>query len=199
MSDREQRVVEAQRLRDSGLKRREIAERMGVSPRTVSDWLWDPDGSRLRARKDSYRGTCEECGGPTDGGRGRGMAPKVSTACRKWTEAEIIAAMQRWAHEHGGVPPTTTEWRNAGDYWPCATAVKKYGGWNTLLLKAGLALRRDCRPETQAEMERMLESGMSVSDVADHFGWLRENVYLRLRTRGRTVAEVRARGAASDA
>lgn len=58
-------------LRSEGLLMRQIAERMGVAVSTVDSWLNDPDGSRLRARKDSYRGTCEVCGARTDGSAGR--------------------------------------------------------------------------------------------------------------------------------
>jgi IS30 family transposase len=64
---RAEKVAKAQELRRSGLKLREIGEQMGAAVSTVDGWLNDSDGSRLRARKASYRGTCEDCGGPTSG------------------------------------------------------------------------------------------------------------------------------------
>jgi transposase len=82
MSTRAEKVAEAQCLRAEGLLLREIAERMDAKPKTVSNWLSDPDGSRLQARKDSYRGTCERCGSPTGGHNGRGPnAPRYCATC----------------------------------------------------------------------------------------------------------------------
>jgi DNA-binding NarL/FixJ family response regulator len=60
----------ARELRAEGLLLREIGERMGVSLKTVHSWLSDPGGRRLRARKESYRGSCIDCGAPTYGGDG---------------------------------------------------------------------------------------------------------------------------------
>lgn len=70
----------ARELRGGGLLLREIAERMGVAVSTVGSWLTDPDGSRLRARKDGYRGVCEVCGAPTTGGNGY-LAPRMCHRC----------------------------------------------------------------------------------------------------------------------
>jgi transposase len=87
-----EKVTEAQRLRAEGLKLREIGERMGVPLKTAANWLSAPDGSRLRARKESYRGTCVDCGAPTNGSRGRGPnAPKRCVSC----EAPRAAQRQR--------------------------------------------------------------------------------------------------------
>ena len=140
---------EAVRLRKGGMKIREIAERMGVAVSTVHAWLSDPDGSRLKARKDSYRGTCVVCGGQTDGGRGAALAPELCMSCREWGEDAIIAAIQTWAAGHGGIPPTTTEWRRADTDHPCASVVIKRLGWNNALLRAGFGLKCDRRRETR--------------------------------------------------
>lgn len=79
---RAEKAAEARRLRDEeGRKHREIADLMGVSRWTVRSWLYDPDGSKMRARKDSYRGTCEECGNPTNGSNGPDKTPKRCSAC----------------------------------------------------------------------------------------------------------------------
>jgi transcriptional regulator with XRE-family HTH domain len=87
----------AQGLRAQGLLQRQIAERMGVAIQTVDSWLNDPDGSRLRARKNSYRGACEQCGAPTDGSNGPGKAPKLCLACSSDAHAERMRTA--WA-EH---------------------------------------------------------------------------------------------------
>jgi hypothetical protein len=61
---------------------REIAEEMGVAIQTVHDWLSDPDGSKLKARKLRYAGRCVDCGAPTGGHAGRGAnAPKRCARC----------------------------------------------------------------------------------------------------------------------
>jgi hypothetical protein len=74
-------AVEAARLRGEGLTYREIAERMGLAESTVSELVSDPDGSKVRERKARYGGTCEVCGGPTDGSYGLAKAPKRCAKC----------------------------------------------------------------------------------------------------------------------
>jgi transposase len=79
---RAEKVAEAQRLRHEGFYYREIGERLGVSVSTADQYVNDPDLLKLRARKDSYRGKCEKCGGPTDGSNGPGGAPKRCNDCQ---------------------------------------------------------------------------------------------------------------------
>lgn len=68
---RAQLLAEATRLRDEeGLTSRQIAERMGKGYGTVRNWFSDPDGSKAKALKASYRGSCKDCGMPTDGSNG---------------------------------------------------------------------------------------------------------------------------------
>lgn len=192
MTIREERAAKAAAMRARGMTGSQIAEAMGVRPKTVYSWLDDPDGSKLAARKDSYRGTCEECGGPTDGSYGPGKAPRVCLTCITWTEEAVIEAMRRWADANGGLPPRMVDWRPSGPGHPVATArVIKRIGWNELLLRAGFELRCDRRPETQTEMERLLREGWSVREVAERFGCVPENVYFRLHTRGLRVSDLR--------
>lgn len=74
-------VAAAQRLRAEGLTHGEIGERFGVANQTVHAWLSDPDGAKQRARKDSYRGTCIDCGAPTNGSAGPSKAPQRCQSC----------------------------------------------------------------------------------------------------------------------
>jgi hypothetical protein len=74
-------VREAQRLRDEGLFQREIAELLGARRGTVSVWLNDPDLSKQRARRERYRGTCTDCGAPTDGSNGPTKPAKRCKDC----------------------------------------------------------------------------------------------------------------------
>jgi IS30 family transposase len=94
---RAEKVAKAQELRRSGLKLREIGEQMGAAVSTVDGWLNDSDGSRLRARKASYRGTCEDCGGPTSGtSSGVAREPRWNAGL---TSAEIAARIG-WSKSH---------------------------------------------------------------------------------------------------
>jgi transcriptional regulator with XRE-family HTH domain len=81
MAPRAERVARARVLRDQERVLREIAEEMGVAISTVHDWLRDPDGSKLKARKLRYVGECIDCGAPTGGSEGRG--PNAPKRCRR--------------------------------------------------------------------------------------------------------------------
>jgi len=129
---RAQRYAEAARLQAKGLYAREIAAVMGVSESYVCDLFHDPDGSKDRARKNSYGGTCVRCGSRTSGSNGRAKAPKICGACsrlrqheqRYWTRERVIAAVQRWAAEYGR-PPRSGEWSagNPDRWWPTPSSV----------------------------------------------------------------------------
>lgn len=72
------RGEQARTLRSQGLLLREIAAELGVARTTVGQYLADPDGARLKARRDGYRGRCE-CGSPTHGTNAPGRRPRVAS------------------------------------------------------------------------------------------------------------------------
>lgn len=118
-------------LQRCGLTHREIAAEMGWTISTVRNLLFDPDGSKQRARRRRYQGECVDCGAPTDGSNGRAFAPQRCRACntkhqkdaRRWTQGAVIAALQAWAKTHGK-PPTSADWiRSGGDEHPARTTV----------------------------------------------------------------------------
>jgi hypothetical protein len=78
---REERLAQIRPLLEQGMTTKHIALRLGVSAKTVRGILSDPDGSKARALKRSYRGTCLDCGGPTDGSNGPGKAPLRCIYC----------------------------------------------------------------------------------------------------------------------
>ncbi len=166
-----ERVAEAQRLRADGLTWRAIGERLGVSYKTAHGWVNDPDGSRLAARKETYRRTCEDCGASIGGyGGGGGAQPRWCNSCaaphradalRIWTRDALILAIQEWAHEHGE-PPAMADWNAwtarhqlhdearaqraeanmaAGRYPSFKSVVDMFGSWNAGIAAAGFEPR----------------------------------------------------------
>lgn len=137
-------------MRANGLSSGQIAIKLGMKPRTVNNIFSDPDGEKMRARKEGYRGTCRRCGGPTTGGDGRAKAPTICAACcaieqhenRYWTRARIVAAIQRFAEENGR-PPLAPEWNSAGhgqngDGYPGpAFVIREFGSWANGIEAAG--------------------------------------------------------------
>ena len=189
---RREKVAVARELREEGLLLREIAERLGVAKQTVHAWLTDPDGSRLRARKDSYRGICQECGGPTNGSRGPGRAPKTCLTCLTWSEEAILEALRAFAAVHGR-SPRCCDTRDTEGLLPNAKAVvRRFGSWNAGLVAAGLTINQDRFPETQAEVERLVLEGVPVADIAARFGWTIRAVERRFEVRGTSISEFRA-------
>jgi transposase len=88
-----ERVAEARRLRVSGWTLREIGERFGVSLKTIHTWLADPELERQRQRREGYRGTCIDCGAPTDGSRGPSSPVERCRACNNAIVLPIGAAL----------------------------------------------------------------------------------------------------------
>jgi hypothetical protein len=174
---------------------KEIGERMGVAVTTVDSWLNDPGGARLRARKDSYRGVCEDCGGPTDGSNGAAKAPTHCMDCIGWTREAILLAITEWADDHGGIPPRVRDGRVGGEghgLLPYERTVRRhFDSWNDALVTAGFALRCDRRPETWEGIMAALRAGESVRSIADRHGVTVGNIYVRLRYRGLRVSDVR--------
>lgn len=163
-----ERVALAMDLRREGWLLREIAAHFGVAWQTIDSWLRDPYGiDQAKRRERSAKrcaGTCVDCGTPTDGSRGRALAPERCPSCAPkeraiWTRAAIVLAMQEWAAEHGE-PPAMADWgayqasvehNNPGraerflaerDRWPWATSVVYvFGRWNEAIRAAGFEPR----------------------------------------------------------
>lgn len=96
-------------LRDEGLTLAEAAVRLGITRSWASSVDTDPDGSKVRARKDGYRGSCIDCGKRTDGSNGASRAPERCAHCAPrqnavWSRERIIDAIRDFYAEHGRVP-----------------------------------------------------------------------------------------------
>lgn len=94
---RAERAAEALALRAQGLTHQQIADRMGISRTYAQELCSDPEGEKVRARKASYRGTCEGCGGPTDGSNGRAKAPKLCLKCSDAARAAVCGTYSKYS------------------------------------------------------------------------------------------------------
>jgi hypothetical protein len=165
-----ERVAEARRLREDGKTLAQIGAVWGIATATIHAWLSDSDGvllaARRRASAQRCAGTCEGCGGPTDGSHGRENAPRLCRPCsdeerRIWTPDAVILAIEEWAAKYGE-PPAVADW-NA---WGCKhefhdeeraarnrreraegtcpdfmTVIRAFGTWNAAILAAGFPPR----------------------------------------------------------
>lgn len=137
---------EARALRTEGLLVREISERLGVPQSTVSSWLDPRRAEKQKARRERYRGTCVDCGAPTDGSNGRAMAPKRCRTCaavhdhesRVWTQETILAAFARYFEEYDDQPAASEILRLRPDWFPSVDAVQReFGSWSAAITAAG--------------------------------------------------------------
>lgn len=81
------------------------------------------------------------------GSRGVVFERQAASRSRVWTLAEIIEAIQEHARSHDGRPPTTEEWRYAGDGHPTYSRVARVcGSWPDAVEMAGFPRPRRGRP-----------------------------------------------------
>jgi hypothetical protein len=150
-----------------------------------------------RCRKSQYAGTCDTCGGPTDGTTpSRGVATRCAV-CIQWTPEGVLEALRDWGEDHGGVPPRCVDAQPDGEghgRLPYELTVRKhFGGWNVALLAAGYgALHCDRRPETAAAILAAVRAGERTADIADRFGVTPAAIHERMKARGTTVRRERA-------
>lgn len=115
-------------------------------PPKAQEWLQLPPsgGDREWPNVESLQ---REFGSWSNGLRAAGFEPRVSyertpewkEKVSKWPRETILQSLRDWAEEHGR-PPTSTEWRYAGDDRPSYSCVfKRFGSWNKALREAGLS------------------------------------------------------------
>lgn len=160
---RRERARQAAALRAQGMLYREIAAHLGITTGYAQELVTDPDGSRVRARRDRYRGRCRDCGAPTGVSRGRDKALERCRPCwdryrTLWTREAIVERIQAWVELYGRTP-TATDW-NPGmaeawgrpdiadrfrqdGCWPYTTTVQvRFGSWNDAIRAAGYTPRK---------------------------------------------------------
>lgn len=102
-----------------------------------------------RCRKDSYDLVCVDCGGRVSGTDPGKIANPDEPVCRDcapahyrvWTPEAILCAIQEWADDHAGIPPTANAWtreRIRSDLVPAVSYVlQAFGSWNAAIIAAG--------------------------------------------------------------
>lgn len=107
--------------------RRWADEHDGVPP-TPSDWQRGGDGQ-------PNAGTVYNRIGWNTAILRAGLTPRGRRP--KWSDAAIIAAIQRWADRHDGVPPTFADRVQGTDEHPAGWTVYNRIGWSEALSRAG--------------------------------------------------------------
>ena len=164
---RAERLTQIRVLQAAGLTRREIAARLAMTPSGVRNIINDPDGSKQRARRATYTGTCADCGTPTRSNGTSKPSPRCpecaaranAEAALKWTPELILARIQEWAGLYGE-PPAIPDWQpttcydvyhdwararrfvEANGHWPWSnTVIQRFGSWNAAISAAGFEPR----------------------------------------------------------
>jgi len=172
---RAEKVARAQQLRSEGLKLREIGEEMGYSISAVNAWLCDPDRSAEVARKDSYRGTCEECGARTDGSNGAPNAPSQCADCHRTRNAERNKRLvEMW---NAGEPTSHIAKKLEMD----ERAVLSWVNFRRERHGTDLQLRRlggdaDDRDARHRQIIEWRSEGLTNADIAERLGTTKESV-----------------------
>lgn len=178
-----ERVAEAVRLRGEGKKLREIADHFGVSPKTASEWVTDPDQATWRRRRAAYAVVCTVCGARiANGSKEADPDEPVCQSCAPahyatWPREAVIASIQGWAAQHGRQPGAEDFRRDkrAGRDLPSVNHVKyTFGTWQAGLDAAGFPRRRGgpepgfvwLTADQRRECARRYAAGESSVDIA---------------------------------
>ena len=164
-------------LRAEGLTFREIGERLGIHLKTAFEWFHDPTGAkgyRRRRRWDEERMTpCVDCGELTSH-----RVERCLSCTKVWTRQAIVLAIEEWADENGGIPPTANQWTSArkrGLPVPAVPTVQKeFGSWAAAVKEVGLepytgGCYRFIPDEVKRAAVRDYLAGDSSTDVAARY------------------------------
>lgn len=202
----------ARDLRAQGLTYREIGEQLDRTLKTIFHWCDDPDGAKKRARFAQWDGKCIDCGGRTSGCDGPGTAPERCIDCFNRLRHDdavgrVLAAIQKWADEHGGIPPNAADWnvaqaRALGHYdrvsefehgdWPATTEVRRlFGSWNAGIEAAGFEPtlighygRAGEDMDFCRDIRKRYEAGESSTALAREIGVAQQTIAYRIRKAG---------------
>lgn len=167
-------VDRARALRAGGCTYKQIGAALGINGQTAYDWLTDPDRVRINARRARYAGVCTDCGAATDGSRGPGHAADRCLECLTWTRQDLLDAVREF-HATNGRSPRCDEMNGSRHAAP-----RLFGSWCNLLAAAGVPIKMDRRPETQAAIMARHQSGETYAQIAADYGCTPNNIYHRV-------------------
>lgn len=177
-------VAEAVAMVNDGKLLREIAQHFGIAISTAQAWVTDPDGSKLAARKDTYRGRCTICGRRTDGSNGRDRSPTECKTCRTWTRETVLAAFADWFEAHG-MPPRTVDAIGSNSALPHQQTVARiFGSWGDALEALDLPILCDRRDSVWADLRRRYEAGETAHVLAAERGCSAQNIWNHMQAHG---------------
>lgn len=155
------------KMRRDGASLQSIGNRYGVSRERIRQIVAEnfPEVNRAvneeRDERNRQLRVCPDCGGP------KAISAQRCRTCRtkrdtKWTQDEIIAAMQEFHRRYGKTPsctewnPSLARWRKQPDVaekfaadgcWPSVqTVMQRFGSWTAAVDAAGLPRNRAGRP-----------------------------------------------------
>jgi DNA-binding XRE family transcriptional regulator len=186
-----ERVELAQELRADGLKWREVADVLGCSLSAAQELATDPNGHARDARKATYSGVCDCCGGPTDGSGGnKRTPPRTCKSCLEWTVDSCLEAFRDFFAEHGRSPRLIDAMAARG--MPSNSSVERwFGTWNGGLRAAGLPLNLDREEATTQAMADAVAAGLTLDQAGEQFGCTGTNIRQRMATIGLRVSDLR--------
>lgn len=206
---------QAEILRRKGWGYRTIGRELGVSATTVRRWLNPDYDQRMkqnnRARKLKYAGKCVDCGARTSYGENKDNPCLRCVPChrkyyrqqclenREWTRERIIQAIQRWASEHDGKPPTTTDWLKPQPNYPVFTKVYQddknrslnpFRYWADAIEAAGFPRPvRGRRPTdtvwSHDEARQLRQQGLTDKEISRRLGIATQTLTRHIGKRGR--------------
>lgn len=117
------------------------------------------------------------------------MAKAYTSSQRRWSDDELLEAIQNWAKKHGR-PPSFRDWVNAGEGHPSAFTVRsRCGSWNDGLILAGFDINRPGHHEENTvhidmqKAKKLRQQGKHNTEIAEALGVSASTIRRRLGPR----------------
>lgn len=182
MNARADMAAKAAALKTEGLNVLQVAARLGISRSYSYELLTDPEGRKIRGRKDSYRGTCKTCGAATDGSNGR-SAPDRCSECHANRHAERNARIfAAWEAGETARAIAAREGMNVSAVCALVDFHRQQG--------EAISRRMRARKELWPEIQRMWRDGATSVEIASALDTTAPNVTQMIRVMRRHGIDV---------